>query len=822
MNWFNDLKIRKKLLLSFGILIFFMIIFTIYSAAQLSSIVGEYRNLTGSTSKRQTDLADALGTLAMLRLNNISTAYPIDNTISQSLLYFRRLDYEPLCDTFLKYLNNYREHLESDNNITSGTMLYQIGYINEIENLFIENFKPCYYEIQNGVLELNNVKISEWLLEEYKIATEMTTLLNDLREMSSDYIEINSEIIAAYSGKIVFTQFLVATVIILFSIIISIFMSKKIVMPISGLKKAATKIADGNLNYPIRFDRKDELGILSNHIGDMVDSLNKATNAKSAFLANMSHEMRTPLNVIVGLTDLRLEDQKLPGEIKEDLIKINSAGEILLGLVNDILDISKIEAGKLELILVNYNIASLLNDVIALNMIRIKSRPINFIVDIKEDLPSEFYGDELRLKQILNNLLSNAFKYTQEGNVTLRVEYTSRNEKETWLSITISDTGIGIRPEDMQKIFSNYNQVDTKANRKIEGTGLGLPIAKRLVEMMDGKITVESEYGKGSCFYVNIKQGSVISNPIGSDVVERLRKFRYTDMRQNVSDGIVRVDLSYARVLVVDDFLTNLDVAAGMLVKYKMHVDCVTSGQEAIDLIKKGKPIYNAIFMDHMMPEMDGIEATQIIRNLDSDYARNIPIVSLTANALAGSDKMFLDKGFNAFLSKPINLMKLDVILKKWVQKKNRDEAESSKTKPESSDKTAKGDSSPLVEIIKTGISIPEIPGVNIYAALELYSKDMNIYKSIINSFAINTPQIISDMRNVTEENLPDYAVNVHGLKSISAAIAADELSKRARELELMAKAGNLAGVLSQNDEFLRYAQVMVENITNWLKSSDI
>ena len=773
-----------------------MIIFTIYSAVQLISIVGEYNNLTGATSRRQTDLADALDTLSMLRLNNISTAYPVDNTISQSLLYLRRLDYEPLCDDFLEHLDNYKEHLESDFNITSDTMLYQMGYINKIEELFIGSFKPCYYEIRNGILESNNAKISKWLLEEYNVATEMTTLLNDLREMSIDYIEINSDILSAYSEKIVFTQSFVAVIIILFSIFVSIFMSKKIVMPLSGLKKATTKIANGDLNYPIRIDRKDELGILSNHIGDMVDSLNRVTSAKSAFLANMSHEMRTPLNVIVGLTDLRLEDHKLPREIKDDLKKINTAGEILLGLVNDLLDISKIEAGKLELILVNFSISSLLNDVIALNIIRIKSRPINFIVNISENLPEELYGDELRLKQIFNNILSNAFKYTQEGNVTLRVECASKDEKDTWLSITISDTGIGIRPEDMQKIFSNYNQVDTKANRKIEGTGLGLPIAKKLVEMMDGKITVESEYGVGTSFHITIRQGSVNNITIGNDVVERLRNFRYTDRKKNTSDVIVRTDMSYARVLVVDDFITNLDVAAGMMGKYKMKIDCVTSGQEAIDLIKKEDPIYDAIFMDHMMPEMDGIEATQVIRNMDSEYARNIPIISLTANALVGNEKMFLEKGFNAFLSKPINMTKLDAILKKWVHNKTQDEKENK-------------------------ISVSEIPGINIDEGLKLYNKDMNIYKSVLKSFVTNTPNTLDNMRNVTEKNLQDYAVEVHGLKSISAAIAADEMSKKAEELELMAKEGDISGVLAKNNDFLKYAEIMVENILNWLKSSE-
>ena len=529
---------------------------------------------------------------------------------------------------------------------------------------------------------------------------------------------------------------------------------------------------------------------------------------KSNFLANMNHEMRTPLSVIVGLTDLRLEEMDLPVNIKEDLQKINSAGEILLGLVSDVLDISKIEAGMVELIPVDYNTASLLNDVITLNIIRIRSRPINFIVDISENLPRDLFGDELRIKQILNNLLSNAFKYTKTGKVTLRVECEQKDENDTWLSMTISDTGIGIRAEDIKKIFSNYNQVDTKANRKIEGTGLGLPIAKKLTELMDGEITVESEYGVGSSFHIRIRQGSLNDKTITKDIIENLRNFRYTEEKQNTSVGIVRIDMSYARVLVVDDYQTNLDVAAGMLRKYKMKVDCVTSGQAAIDLIKKENPIYNAIFMDHMMPEMDGIEATQIIRKLDSDYARNIPIISLTANALAGNEKKFLKKGFTAFLSKPINIMNLDSILRKWVRKKSHDEGEiHSELQQENSDTLQKESKNNEIEI----------PGVNTKAGLILVGGEMELYKFALESFAGTTSETIEKLRNVTKDNLHSYAIDVHSLKGVCATIGAEYASVRAKKLELMAKEGNLSGVLDENDEFLKDVEKILIEVKNWL-----
>jgi signal transduction histidine kinase/ActR/RegA family two-component response regulator len=413
-----------------------------------------------------------------------------------------------------------------------------------------------------------------------------------------------------------------------------------------------------------------------------------ANRAKSAFLANMNHEMRTPMNAIVGLTDLLLEEED-PANVKETLRKINTAGTTLMGLINDVLDISKIEAGKQELNPVRYDVASFLNDIITLNIIRIGEKSIEFKLDMSDRLPKTLFGDDLRLKQILNNLLSNAFKYTKEGTVTLGV--ISEKVTETaaasrggaaappfpvpffWVTFSITDTGVGIRKEDITKLFGDFNQVDTRANRKIEGTGLGLSLTKKIAELMGGEIIVESEYGKGTTFRARIPQRFVTDTPIAAETIESLRGFRYSDNKKQVQGKIVRADLSYAKVLVVDDFQTNLDVAAGMLRKYKMQVDCVTSGQEAINLIISGEPFYNAVFMDHMMPEMDGVEATQKIRALGTDYAKNIPVIALTANAVADSEKMFLENGFSAFLGKPFNTMSLDAVVNKWVRDKSRE-----------------------------------------------------------------------------------------------------------------------------------------------------
>ena len=260
MGWLTNLKIRKKLLLAFSVFISLMIILTIYSAVQFISITGAYHNLTESAAKRQTDLADALGNLALLRLNNISTAYPdTDNAISQSLVYTRRLDYELLCNTFVGHLDTYHGRLTNDNIMNPRIKLYRLGYINRIKLLFLDFFKPCYYKINEGTLESDNIKVSEGLLEEYNAATELTTLLNDLREMTVDYVETESARLSAYARRLAYTQFLVSAGLIILSIFVAVFMAKKIEMPIYKLEIAATEIAAGNLNYPIRSDSKDEL-----------------------------------------------------------------------------------------------------------------------------------------------------------------------------------------------------------------------------------------------------------------------------------------------------------------------------------------------------------------------------------------------------------------------------------------------------------------------------------------------------------------------------------------------------------------------------------
>jgi len=534
----------------------------------------------------------------------------------------------------------------------------------------------------------------------------------------------------------------------------------------------------------------------------------RANDAKSDFLANMSHEMRTPLNAIIGLSGLSLENSRLEEDIRSNLEKVYNSGDMLLSIVNDILDISKIEAGMMELVEVEYDVPSLINDTVTQNILHIGEKQIEFKLDICGDLLARLYGDELRVKQIMNNLLSNAIKYTDEGTVALGI-YCKKDDCKVWITIKVSDTGKGIRREDLDKLFKDYSQLDLESNRRTEGTGLGLPITKNLAEIMNGTIKVESEYGKGSVFTVEIVQQFVSDVIIGQEVAENLKNFRYSDEKRGRYAQFKRISLPYSRVLVVDDNITNLDVAKGLMKPYNMQIDCVNGGQEAVDAIRFEKVRYDAIFMDHMMPGIDGIEATRIIREeIGTEYAKNIPIIALTANAIAGNKALFLSKGFQAFIPKPIEIARLDKVIRLFLRDKAKEN-----TDQEIND----GNILPEKRIFEN----TKIPGLNITAGIERFGGSEMEYLNMLRSYADNTAPLLKKIQTVNKNTLSEYATIVHGIKGASRGISACPAGDFAELMEKAAKARNYDYVNENNNSLIVFVDDLIKNIKALLKNID-
>jgi len=505
-----------------------------------------------------------------------------------------------------------------------------------------------------------------------------------------------------------------------------------------------------------------------------MNSLEATSKYKSKFLAIMSHEIRTPINSIIGVTQIELQKEDLPDQYAGAFRRIHSSGSNLLGIINDILDMSKIEMGKMELNITEYSIANLINDAIMLNIVRIGPKPIKFEVDIKETLPAKLCGDELRLKQILNNLLSNAIKYTKKGFVKLSVSHSINRDGSLLLHFVIEDSGQGIKPEDQANLFSEYMRINTSANRTTEGTGLGLSITRKLVYLMDGTIEVKSEYNKGSAFTVTVKQKAIECEAIGKEIVEHLRNFTFSDSKSNAKVFFARKSMPHGSTLIVDDVETNLHVAKGLLAPYKLKIEMANSGFAAInkveEAIRSGSP-YDLVFMDHMMPEMDGMETTKRIRKSGYD----LPIIALTANAISGAKEMFLENGFNDFLSKPIDAVELNAILEKWIPLEKQEEA--------SKDIVGKNE--------------PEKANAELLA---IFHKD-----------CINRIKEIN--KCLENEDYRLYTIQVHSLKSASANIGAAKISEFAGLLEDASKRGDTEFIKLHSTKFLADLQELLGDI---------
>jgi len=532
------------------------------------------------------------------------------------------------------------------------------------------------------------------------------------------------------------------------------------------------------------------------------------------------------MNAIMGIVDILMENDNISDDFAGGLSRIYNSCSMLLGIINDLLDFSKIEAGKLDIDPAPYKVAALINDAVQLNMMHATEKSIEFELQVDESLPAMLIGDELRIKQILSNLLSNAFKYTDDGKVTLSVVCEEWPNKEgVTLVLIVRDTGCGLSKEQLDRIFDKYSRFVQKNAATVEGTGLGLAITQSLVNLMDGGIEIESEPGVGSVFVVKLPQKKVDNEVLGKEMAENLKHSRMDYFTRSKREKISRDFMPYGTVLVVDDVETNLYVSSGLMKPYGVQVETAVSGFEALDKIKNGY-VYDIIFMDHMMPEMDGMETTQRMRDMGYDHA----IVALTANAVVGQAEIFLQNGFDGFISKPIDIRQLDAILNKYVRDKQTPETiEAANQQRDNADKyiidghvidieTVRDyllNNEPALSSDKADSSLlgKEIDGLDIIKGLKRYDGDVGTYLGILRSYASSVRSILASIEIVEEDKLQDYKIKVHGIKGASLDIFADKIGNAAKKLEDAAKDGDFEYILKKNSKFRSNAYKLIESL---------
>ena len=605
---------------------------------------------------------------------------------------------------------------------------------------------------------------------------------------------------------------LISIIVIPMAVFVNRYAQKRIAEPIRVLSKAISKVYNANDEtlsstvgaiHDLDIETGDEIEELYHAVDltvyrlveyielvrsrqaieDQLKIAKSANEAKSRFLSNISHEIRTPINAVLGFDEMILRQSK-DKEILDYASDIQSSGKTLLALINDILDFSKIEAGKMEIVPVEYELGSVMNDIVNMAQMRAEEKKLALEINVNKSIPHILFGDEIRIKQCIINIITNAVKYTEVGKVSLDVDYETvpvddpdtDHEEFIDLSVKVSDTGIGIRHEDMDKLNAAFERIDVKKNRTIEGTGLGLSIVTSLLELMDSKLSVDSEYGKGSVFSFTVRQRVVSWDPVG-DFSQKVREYR---------DEMVGYKESFhaanARILVVDDTRTNLTVIQGLLKQTLIKVDTAISGFDALELVKKNR--YNIIFLDHRMPEMDGIQTFHAMRDMKDNLNADTPVVALTANAVSGSREMYFREGFNNYMSKPVDPSKLENMIISYLPKElvtlPGDEGFSNQ-----STVTADDERQAFQELLK-------VSGIDAKAAIARCGS-ADAARDVMRDFWQSIDERSGLIEKYEQEkDIKNYTIYVHGLKSSARAVGALDLAEKAQYLEACGNGGDI------------------------------
>ncbi len=524
---------------------------------------------------------------------------------------------------------------------------------------------------------------------------------------------------------------------------------------------------------------KEELHQKNQELEAARNAVEKAENARDIFLANMSHELRTPINTILGLNELILRESQEEA-VKEYARDIRQAGNILLALVSDILDFSKLEADKMELTEGIYDVSSLLNDLINSISLQQRRKKLDLVLKIAQDIPYKLFGDEIHIRQIIGNLLSNAVRYTEKGRITLHLSWKEVSKDVIEIFVIVKDTGIGIKEEDIPKLFRAFQRMDSTVRSKDDRTGLGLAITQRLIEMMGGKLEVQSVYGKGSAFSFKILQKVVDREPLGD--FEK----QYRESLRSIEDYHEKFIAPMGRILIVDDNAMNLAVAQGLLKGTRLQIDVAASGEECLELIKR--KTYHLICMDHMMPVMDGVQTLHAIRALEGNPSRDIPVIALTANAVAGARDLYLKEGFQDYLTKPIDADKFENMLIEYLP----DNVVYLTNSREISEELETQDA----EEFDIRESQLYLMGFNLRNGLRYMGGDKTLYGKVLHDFHSILQEKETALKDFLQKgDMPGYTIIVHSLKGNARNVGADDLADEAFELEKMAKAGQLEDV---------------------------